>query len=144
MGLYGGETMKTCFAVVVLLGGMCWGQTTPPDCKSGEEPHYVIEMEAGKSTTTHWECQKKATLEVQPEPIDVRAIKDEIVCVGFSAKWCDETLPELPEKLSKYNIYISNKQVWVELVGWHCADKTRILQHDEDSPARWWCHRVQP
>ena len=25
-----------------------------------------------------------------------------------------------------------------------CADKTRILLHDEQTPPKFWCHRVQP
>ena len=24
-----------------------------------------------------------------------------------------------------------------------CADKTRILEHDEATPAKWWCRKVQ-
>ena len=27
---------------------------------------------------------------------------------------------------------------------WTCADKTRILLHDEQTPPQYWCHRVQP
>jgi len=26
---------------------------------------------------------------------------------------------------------------------WTCADKTRILIHDQQSPPVYWCHRVQ-
>jgi len=25
-----------------------------------------------------------------------------------------------------------------------CADPTRILMHDEQTPPKWWCHRVSP
>lgn len=27
---------------------------------------------------------------------------------------------------------------------WTCADKSRILEHDESTPPRWWCRKVQP
>jgi hypothetical protein len=25
-----------------------------------------------------------------------------------------------------------------------CADKSRILEHDENSPPKYWCRKVQP
>lgn len=27
---------------------------------------------------------------------------------------------------------------------WTCADKTRILEHDEQEPPKYWCRKVQP
>jgi len=25
-----------------------------------------------------------------------------------------------------------------------CDDKNRILEHDENNPPKYWCHKVQP
>jgi hypothetical protein len=25
-----------------------------------------------------------------------------------------------------------------------CIDQTRILEHDEQNPPKWWCRKVQP
>jgi len=27
---------------------------------------------------------------------------------------------------------------------WTCNDPTRILEHDEQDPPRWWCRKVKP
>jgi hypothetical protein len=65
-----------------------------------------------------------------PDPIDVPAIsaRTDKVCVQYSIlQWdgnqCDK--------------YEDRKR-------WTCADPNRVLEHDENTPPKFWCRKVQP
>ena len=75
------------------------------------------------------------TIVSPPEPIDVPAID---VCKVSVEGW----------QVCPMDSCWTGKSVenWIKCSGYKkgCADKTRILQHDEQTPAKYWCHRVQP
>jgi hypothetical protein len=67
----------------------------------------------------------------KPEPIDVPAIQtfDGTSFVVLCAKGQKPTIPSM----KGYCLTPRNT----------CADKSRILQHDEQSPPKYWCHKPQ-
>jgi hypothetical protein len=174
------------FAIVVLLGGMCWGQTNDTwgntschvegekiKCPVPIDQPFVFHEQADSEVSESGcktiirvgrreksiqelfpeECAKFAkpapanpgpglksysicaSALCEPEPIDVPAIQetrpDPIAGVPCAAP-----------SVSLTDCMTRSKDAIIQVTT--CTDKARILQHDEDSPARWWCHRVQP
>lgn len=64
--------------------------------------------------------------DILAEPVDVPAVK-----IG-KRQVCDSMLAN----------GVPLPYCWYE-TKYTCADKTRVLWHDESNPAHWWCHRVQ-
>jgi hypothetical protein len=71
--------------------------------------------------------------EPNPEPIDVPAIHSAMteyelsLCREIANQHTKDTAAECKKALQR----------------WTCADKTRIVMHDEQEPPVYWCHKVQ-
>ena len=133
--------MKSIIAVL-LLCGVTGAQT--PKCKTCGSDKYnpaaipmVCYAYEGSERDLHtpWNCEPMNPL---PEPMDTEAIESEttewIMCFyqdsgcvlhGFGS---DAVGLARQEKVKHYS----------------CAGKTRILEHDEQDPPKWWCRKVQP
>ncbi len=51
---------------------------------------------------------------------------------------CKLAMPTLPDSMVKTTKCTERKSKYT------CADKTRILLHDEQTPPKYYCHKVQP
>ena len=87
-----------------------------------------------------------------PEPIDVPAITKQVLSWSGN-KNCHSPYPACICKLEGniitcdhgakcYLVQCEPDDHYVPITT--CADKTRILEHDEQEPPKWWCRKVQP
>lgn len=73
-----------------------------------------------------------AELAKKPIPLDVAAIQ-------VSRPEPDVCKDGALDKLSSGKQWCKDNRL-----KWTCADKTRILEHDEQDPPKYWCRKVQP
>lgn len=76
------------------------------------------------------------TNKIEPEePIDVPAVAGDWVDKGNDNGWCFAVYQQIESKVEKGRCF---KRAWT------CRNPKRILQHDEQGPPKYWCHKVQP
>ena len=137
-------------AALVLLGVMCAAQTQPPNipCHIGDT--FIVDGQ-------RWDCSVQAPADVMlpklrwarhldsdpivgvaiitntpaptPEPEDVPAIQVKYKTGTASCKFEEKAV-------------VTCVDDYAQRVG--CAEKSRILMHDENDPPKYYCHRVKP
>lgn len=74
----------------------------------------------------------------KPEPIDVPAVAGKWTDGGVNDGHCASASVWPNIETSTYdNLQRCRNRAW------RCTDKTRILQHDEQTPPKFWCHKPQ-
>jgi|ERR1035438_7242169 hypothetical protein len=110
-------TSKALIAVLLLCGVVAGQQTAP-------ETYRCIVCPSGNG-----ECAPAPCL---PEPIDVPATLFKAIAIDC--------------KYAKNNgrAYQDGYGHCFLTVPPSCADRTRILAHDEQTPPKWWCRKAEP
>lgn len=131
--------MKTTAWLMVLWVGMAWGQAgitaESKKCPAGQEPSVVLSSDAeghvsiGKAT-----CIPVAT-QAPVEPLDVPAIAGKWVVQGHDEN-CISVWPGIESRVVTSFGFCQKRRHT-------CADKSRILEHDGQTPAKYWCRKVQ-
>jgi hypothetical protein len=82
------------------------------------------------------------------EPIDVPAILHNdtrfVYCGKGGVSYCDHG-ENFSDRSSETCESVDEVKVCGGKLGkrWTCLDKSRILLHDEQTPPKYWCHRVE-
>jgi hypothetical protein len=73
----------------------------------------------------------------KPEPVDVPAIQEERIIPEGERPTCKPMTCPTAKNCFVNSVCLPPDEK--ETV-WTCADKTRILMHDEQNPPKYWCH----
>lgn len=95
----------------------------------------IVRWSIGKDTPNVYPVPK-------PEPTDIPAIRPthEVEYEVFDSDYA--TCKEYPYATALYGrrTFVCKRE---EFQPWTCADKIRVLLHDEQNPPKYWCHRVE-
>ena len=126
------------------LGMVCVWRGMPETVKNAQG---VIVLKSGITGETEWpkgmHCAVGQWCVTPPkEPLDVPAIhiKGKLRAVPENCIVSSTPYFEWPSNLGPRPPDCQ----WINTSHWSCADPTRILEHDEQNPSRWWCRKVQP